>query len=568
MHTFEPLKSFPGIIRMVKMVEEDKVPQIVLDILGMASDPGTSKEEGAMLLRDSFFSSSQIHMGALVKWIISGKSTDMDLYNAAMENFKEYLGAGNDLDAGDLEAIRRAAEETGEKTAVQTRAKSILELVEGAKEGRELKRLSEFLFSPNAPENLKKSIVQDVSFFLANTARVDVLVRFMLDEGACRADNFEEGLKTYKELNSHGAAMTDAQVSVVGAKLVEGENAIRAHELFELMAGSSLRTVLENKNVPEAEKAKIFENTGMFVSDPRALGSLIGFMLDSDSLLTSQMLTGAARKCFLSAMAGGARLMEDHMIKIVGTLTAGPGKRALQSVQRENALWMFHQVVMQELPIPRDKCQGKVMNAAVEILPEEGTPGYAQQRERKIFGLKAVRLLLGDWYEMLRTGREAETKWHFRPEDLERLKVDTKHPDPEMRMEAMMVHEVLMKLLPLLDRGKDEKERRISETIDRYLSPMQKEQGTEDILRRFVGAGGPKTEVARISAPPGRSKLFNGIDDVKEVTPLSLDEGGRGAELARTLERLRARRRVDKLPGELRAEQEAERAKRGKRGSG
>ncbi|MCX6768859.1 MAG: hypothetical protein NTY83_03425 [Candidatus Micrarchaeota archaeon] len=549
------------------MVGEDKVPQIVLDVLGIASDPGTPKEEKEMLLRDSFFSSSQINMGALVKWIISGENLDMDLYNAAMANFREYLEAGNGLDAGDLEAVRQAAKETGEETAAQTRAKNILELAEGAREERELEKLSKFLFSKDAPENLKRSIMQDVSFFLANPARMDIMVRFMLDGDVCGSDIFDEGLRTYKELDSHGAAMTDAQVSMVGAKLAEGEKEIRAHELFELMVRSSLRTVLENRNVPEEEKARIFENTGMFVSDPRALGSLIGFMLDSDSLLTSQLLTEAARKCFLSAMAGGAKLKEDHIIKIVGTLTAGPGKRALQPAQRENALWMFHQVIMQELPISRDKCQGKVMNAAVEILQEESSPGHAQQRERKMYGLKAVKLLLGDWYERLRAGREAEAKWHFRPEDLEKLRADTKHMDPEIRMEAMMVHEVLMKLLPMLKKGESEKGARIDQAIGGYLSPMRSERTTEGILRRFLG-GGPK-EVARISAPPGKPRnLFNGMPDVEEVTPLSLDEEGRGVQVARMLERIRARRGVDKLPGEVRAEKDAERAKREKERAG
>lgn len=553
---------------MVKMAGREEVPDLIKEILGIVSDPGTPKDEKEMVLRDSFFSSGPIQMGALVKWIISRENLGMDLYNVAMANFREYLEAGNGLDAGDLEVIRRAARETGEQTAAQIRAKSIFELAEGAKEERELKKLSEFLFSPDAPENLKMAIMQDVSFFLANQARVDVMVKFMLDVDACGSENFDAALATYKELNSHGAAMTDAQVSMVGAKLAAGEHAIRAHELFELMVRSSLRTVLENKNVPEGEKARIFENTGMFVSDPRALGSLIGFMLDSDSLLTSQLLTEAARKCFLSAMAGGAKLMEDHIIKIVGTLTAGPGKRALQSAQRENALWMFHQVIMQDLPIPRDKCQGKVMNAAVEILQEEGQ-GYAQQRERKMYGLKAVKLLLGDWYEKLRAGREAETKWHFRPEDLEKLRADTKHPDPEVRMEAMMVNEILMKLLPMLKKGESEKGERVEQAIGRYLSPMHSERTTEGILRRFLGEEGPK-EVARISAPPGKAKrAFNGITDVEDVTPLSLDEEGRGAQVARQLiEKIKARRGVDLLPGEERARKEAERAKREKERAG
>jgi hypothetical protein len=212
------------------------------------------------------------------------------------------------------------------------------------------------------------------------------------------------------------------------------------------------------------------------------------------------------------------------------------------------------------------------MNAAVEILPEEGSPGYAQQRERKMYGLKAVKLLIGDWYERLRTGREAEAKWHFRPEDLERLKADAKHPDPEIRMEAMMVHEVLMKLLPLLERGEDERGRKISETIERYLNPRP-EHGTEGILKRFLGETAPRTEVARISAPPGKKRLFNGIEDAKDVTPISLDaedaatpvsleERGQALEVARMLERIRARRGVDKLPGEKRIEEEAEKAKR------
>jgi len=553
------------------MAEGEKIPDIISEILGIASDPGTSKGEREMVLRDSFFSSGAVQMGALVRWVVSCESMDMDLYNAAMDNFRGYLEAGNDLDPGDLEAIRATAEAPGGKTAAQTRARSIIELAEGANERRDLEKLSKFLFSQDAPENLKMSIVQDVSFFLANPARVDVMVRFMLDMDACRAEIFDAGLRTYKELDSHGAAMTDAQVSMAGAKLSEGENAIRAHELFELMARSSLRTVLENKNVPEGEKARIFENAGMFVSDPRALGSLIGFMLDSESLLTSHLLTEAARGCFLSVMGKGVNLRDDHVIKIVGTLTAGPGKRALQSAQRENALWMFHQVILHELPIPRDKCQGKIMNAAVEILPEDSSPGYAQQRERKIFGLRGVRLILGDWYERLRTGRAAETKWHFRPEDLERLRADTKHQDPEARMEAMMVNEILMKLLPMLEKGKDGRERRISDAISRYMGPMRPEGGTEGILRGYLAEAGQKKEVARISVPPGeRRNSFNGMVDVEEVTPLVLDEDERekGLRIARQLiEKIKARRGVDILPGEEKAKKDAERAKRGNGGA-
>jgi hypothetical protein len=79
--------------------------------------------------------------------------------------------------------------------------------------------------------------------------------------------------------------------------------------------------------------------------------------------------------------------------------------------------------------------------------------------------------------------------------------------------------------------------------------------------------------VARISAPPGKKRLFNGIEDAKDVTPISLDaedaatpvsleERGQALEVARMLERIRARRGVDKLPGEKRIEEEAEKAKR------
>jgi len=550
---------------MVKMGEEERDRAIIKDALEVASDAAISKEERGMVLRDSFFSSGPIQMGALVGWVISCESHDMDLYNAAMENFREYVKAGNDLDPGDIAKVRAVA--LDEKAPGQTRAKAIVELLDNAREGWELERLSKLLFDEGAPQNLKMSIMQDVSFFLANPARVDVMVRFMLDIDACRADIFDAGLKTYKELDSNGAAMTDAQVSMVGAKLADGEEEIRAHELFELMVRSSLRTVLENKNVPDEEKARIFEDAKRFVLDPRALGSLIGFMLDSESLLTSQLLTEAARKCFLSVMEKGAKLREDHIIKVVGTLTAGPGKRALQSTQRENALWMFHHMVMQEVAIPRDKCQGKVMNAAVEILPEEGSQGYAQQRERKMYGFKALKLLLGDWYERLRTGREAETKWDFRPEDLDKLSADTKHKDPEVRMEAMMVNEILMKLLPMLEESGSGRDERVAQAIRRYLKPMRSERTTEEIIRGYVGAGVPKTEVARIPAPPGKPKaVFNGISGVEEdVTPLSLDKEGRAAEVTRILERLRKRRGVDLLPGEERAKRDAERAEREKR---
>ncbi|MDD5096161.1 MAG: hypothetical protein PHC52_13945 [Syntrophales bacterium] len=548
------------------MAEGEDIPGIVREVLRIVSDPATDMAEAGMLLGDSLFSSSPACMGALVRWVISCKSTDMGLYNAAMANFMGYLEAGNLLDAGDLEFVRQAAKADGEKTAARTRAKNILEAAEKAADELELEKLSGFLLTPDSsPENHKRkmAIVQDVSFFLAGTAKVDVLVRFMLDEGACRSDVFDAALATYKELDSHGVAMTDAQISMVGAMLAEGEHAIRAHEVFELMLRGSPRAVLENSNVPADEKARILGNAGMFASDSRAIGSLLGFMLDSEILLASRMLTDAAKRCFVSAMGKGAKLEEDHMVKIVGTLVAGPGRRALQAAQRENALWMFHQAVLQELPVPRAKCQGKLMNAAVGMLPEMGNPGYEQQKERKMYGLKGIKLLLGDWYERLRTGRRAEARWHFRPEDLERLGADRKHADPEVRMEAMMVGEILGKLLPMLERGKDERDGRINNAISRYLNPKPLNPRTEEIFRRYVSS---TAQVARIS--PSK-KTAGGGSEADDATPISLGEEGRGAEVARILEKIRRRRGVALLPGEERAQREADRARRAKgRGEG
>lgn len=542
---------------MIGMGEKKELPGLMEEILGIASSPQTPPEERDMMLRDSFFSHSPQNMGALVRWVISFESTNMDTYGAAMENLRAYLGEGKELEPADLEAVRSVALDDGAPGRV--RARMMLEMVAEAREKKELRVLSEFMFSPDAAEDMKMAIAGDVSYFLQNTARVDVLARFMLDTDACSEGIFGAALGTYRELSAHGAAMTDGQVSMVGKNLSEGKNTGRAHELLGIMARASLRTVLENRDIPETEKVRVLGDAERFRSDPRAFGSLVGFMLDSGVLLASRALTEAARECFVSALRKGLKPREDHMVKIVGTLTAGPGKRALQQAQRENALWMLHQMILQGLQVPRDKCQGRIMNAAVEILPAEGTPGYGQQRERKVYGLKGVKLLLGDWYERLRAGMKAERCWHFRPEDLEKLKADTKHPDDEVRMEAMMVEEVLGRLLPLLEKGTGERGERIAEAIERYLGNARPNPATEKILESYLRT----KEVARISAPPRE------MPNVEEITPLVLDveDAERGRAIARRLiEKIKARRGVDKLPGEERAEKE--RAKGERRGGG
>lgn len=541
---------------------EKETSGLVGEVLEIVSDPGTARDERNLLLRDSFFSHSLENMGALVRWVLSCESVEVEAYQAAIANLEEYLKAGNELSAEDVEGIRAVADDGSHPG--NARAKLMLRMVEGERERGELERLGSFLFNPDEEGRLKKAIVEDEAYFLANPERVDLLVRFMLDRELCKSEIFEAAMGTYRALNAHGAAITDAQVSMVGVKLLEGECALRAHEFLELMLEASPRTVLENPNMPNDEKMRVLRRGGIFHTDQRAFGALLGFILDSELLLSSRGLGEAAERCFSEALGRGIVPKEDHVLKIVGTLTAGPGRRALQNVQRENALKMLQHMVNHDAPVPRGKCQGKVMNAAVEVLPARDSPGYEQQKERKIYGLRGMKIILGNWYEGLREGRDVGRRWHFRPEDLEKLRADAKHPDPEVRMEAMMVGEVLMKLLPLLE-GEEGRDERVKSAIDGYLNPGKQRRDTDEILGRYLGKGGARASIARITRDGDETP--QSIPDVEmEITPLALDGDlrARGEEAARRMiEKIKARRRVDKLPGEEMAEREAAKLKKG-----
>jgi len=224
-----------------------------------------------------------------------------------------------------------------------------------------------------------------------------------------------------------------------------------------------VRGIIMDETLPPEERIPVLGEAEFFGASPEGMGLLLGIVLEGkvhadvcgaaakalEGLIAggvelSEGDMGKVKAALESALGGKIKLREDHIARIAGTMAAGPGRRAVQEAQRDNALWMLAQIVAQGMPIPRERCQGKIMNAAVEILPEEGSPDHGQQKERKIYGLRGARLILGDWLEKLKKEADVPNEWYFRPEDLERLRADTKHPDPEVRMEAMMVNEVLV----------------------------------------------------------------------------------------------------------------------------
>ncbi|MFA5412507.1 MAG: hypothetical protein WC350_04145 [Candidatus Micrarchaeia archaeon] len=513
---------------MIKMGDErENLPgDMLADVQEMLSEPDVPAEAKADILRESaFFGSSPGGTSLLLRWILDDANTNMDLYNTASETLGRILRNGTPLSDEDNAALDKAVKE-GSVTA-KIRAHGVKEEVESIKEERELAGLRKFLFGEGGQEGMKKAMVEDAAYFLGAPKKIDLLVEFMLDPG-CRSEVFEAALRTYNDLNDQGSAGSDAQVSMVGKRLAEGEHEVRANELFGLMAKNMLRQVLENPHVPDGEKAKLLQNNKLFLRDPRALGVLVAYMLDSESLLSNKMLMEEAKAAFTTMIGLGLKPREDHLVKIVGTMTAGPGKRALQEAQRANAYWMLEKLVDQGVRIPRE-CQGKIMNAATEMLPVNGNPGYGQQKERKIYGLRGVRLILADWMAKLRQREEGTPKdWYFRPRDVGVLRTDVKHEDREVRMEAMMVNEILTELRFIGVRG-----------IALYGATGQDEG---------------KRAVGRVIPPPRR---FGGITSVED-TPLALptaEEAQRKHDEAarRMLERLQAARGGGVTPERIRA---------------
>lgn len=519
---------------------ENQLDGMLADVEEILSEAATPAEAKDILRESAFFGSSPNGLSFLLRWMLDDKNTDAGLYATASETLERILREGKTLGAADNAALDKA--EKGGSEAAGLKALKIREILESIRE-EELDRMRQFLFG-ETPEGMKKAMVGDAAYFLGEPKRMDLLVEFMLDYDRCGPELFEAALKTYQDLNEQGAAGSDAQISMVGRRLAEGEQEMRAHELFELMAKSMLRQVLENPHVPESEKLKLLQNVGIFMKDPRAFGVLIWLMLDNEAMLSNKELMGEARMSFSTLLGMGLKPKEDHLARMVGTLTAGPGRRALPEAQRDNAFWMLKQLMVLEILIPRE-WQGKIMNAATQMLPEKDNPAYGQQKERKIYGLRGVRLILADWMGRLKLKVEETPKeWYFRPGDVSTLRADAKHEDGEVKMEAMMVNETLAELRMFGIKGlKSDSGRNLGDVLDRYA------KGAPE------GGGGKMA--------PWKPGVV-----VRDITPISPGEKQGAEDAARLIEKIKARRGVDILPGEQRAKKEAERVKRAKEGGG
>lgn len=378
--------------------------------------------------------------------------TGMGRYREALAALERMLREGKKPGRELLIRIETAGK--AEDAIVRQRAAIILRLIREQREADEIVLLGNFLHDVRVGKEQKKAVLGSMRHF-DSEERAGVLAEYLLCGGDCDAELYAVGLETLTELNKKGTLISMGRISMIGNGLESADSGLRerARGLLHVAAEHSLRAVLENPDVPKAEKLKLLSSKGYFVSHmPRSVSVLVDFMLESDIATQDEGIGCAARSTFGALMEEGLRLTEHHMERIVGMMTVDPSLSRVEPEQRENALWMLEKAVSSGMPIER-KLQGWIMNAATGKWGCAGGPAEEEARARKICGLKGILLIFEKWLKELKgwveypfEGKEPETKWYFRPEDRRDIEADVGHPDAEVREAAKRVSECIRKI--------------------------------------------------------------------------------------------------------------------------
>ena len=487
-------------------------------------DPDAERELKVGRLHDlEFFSKSPERDGFLMRWFLNPRNTDPHVLFATNESLGRRIEGGAKYPEEVLCEVRDASE--SENPIAKQRALGVIKIMESKLEMESTRRLWKHLFGANVPKEKKKSTLEYSGYFASRRENADVLVEF-LTSNVCDEELFKIGLGTYGEMNKEGMGLhiTDVQLSYIGGALNSGEEAVRerGEKIYCIAAKYVPRGVLEHPAIPEKKKLEMLAEKERFTSDmPRSVSVLIDFMLDSDLCAVNESIREAARDTFQSLLDGGLLLTEHHLKRVVGMMVADPSLDILQAEQRENAFWMFKQLVRKGFEIPRNH-QGRIMKSAGEIWPRvKDEPRKEEWRLKKLYGLKAIELILAVWLVELKEGRKSG--WPFRPEDRALISYDTSHEDKELRDAAIRVD-------ALIDEIDDEISASES-AIRRSAAILKAKRCPEEIIREYI----------REQMPPGgpaKETLEGVLADAEreadeEIAAMKGNRNGNGVEIAK-----------------------------------
>lgn len=488
---------------MVKMGETDPELEKLREIL---ADRNSERELKAERLRDvEFFSKTQERKGFLLGWFLDPRNADTCMCFAAHEALGGLVEKGEKFLEEDLAKIKNATE-TGSGVA-KKRATGILKMMRRRLEKEETQRFRALLFDEDATRERKISMLEYSEYISGRRENMDVLIEF-ISANECDAELFEIGLETYEEINREhrGSHITEAQLFYIGGALnsISTEMRERGERIYEIMALYVPKMVLEQPGIPNEKKVELLLDRARFAAGmPRSVGVLIDFMLDNESCSVDGDIREAAMSTFQSLVEERLPLTEHHVKRIVAMVVADPSLDVLQTEQRENAFWMFRQLVMNGYAIQRND-QGRIMKAAGEIWPKaKDEPRKEEWRLKKLYGLRAAELVLAVLLVELKAGLKAG--WPFRPEDRALISYDTSHEDEDIREAAVRVDALIDEIddeISEADSAKREAgRRRARETADKVLGEYvdgraQPEGAGKETLERMLAEAEREAEAA------------------------------------------------------------------------
>ncbi len=420
---------------MVNMGESDPELEKLREIL---ADRNSKRELKAERLGDmEFFSKTPERKGFLLGWFFDPRNSDTRMCFAAHETLGRLIEGGAKFLEGDLARIKDATESGA--GVVKKRATGILKMMRRRLEKEETQRLRALLFDDEAARERKISVLEYSDYIASRRENVDVLIEF-ISANECDDELFRIGLETYAEINSEGCGLhiSEAQLFYIGGALnsISTEMRERGEMIYGIMALHVPKMLLEHPGIPDEKKVELLLDKERFAADmPRSVSVLIDFMLDNELCFANESIRQAARDTFQGLVEERLPLTEHHVKRIVAMVVADPSLDILQAEQRENAFWMFKQLVMNGYEIPRNY-QGRIMKAAGEMWPKaKDEPRKEEWRLKKLYGLRAAELVLAVLLVEMKEGRKAG--WPFRPEDRALISYDTSHEDDEIREAAV-----------------------------------------------------------------------------------------------------------------------------------
>lgn len=471
---------------MVTMEENDQELVRLREIL---ADPRAERELKIGRLGDvEFFSETPERRGFLLKWFLDPHNANTRMCFAAHETLGRLIENGERFLEEDLAGIKDATESGA--GVVKKRATGILKMMRRRLEKEETQRLRALLFDEDAARERKIAVLEYSDYIASRRENVDVLIEF-ISGNECDDELFRIGLGTYVEISSEGCGLhiTEAQLFYTGGALNSISTGMRerGERIYEIMARYVPKMLLEHPGIPEGKKVELLRNRERFASDmPRSVSVLIDFMLDNEMCFANEDICRAARDTFQSLVEGRLPLTEHHVNRIAAMAVADPSLDILQEEQRENAFWMFRQLVMNGYEIPRN-CQGKIMKAAGEMWPRaKDEPRKEEWRLKKLYGLMAAELVLAVLLVEMKEGRKAG--WPFRPEDRALISYDTGHEDKDIREIAVRVDALIDEI--------DEEICAAESTAMREAALRRVREAADRVLGEYLNEGGEHPEGA------------------------------------------------------------------------